>query len=147
MFRRQRVSFTVNRVLFGCSLLMLLVTSSSNEVVGLLTSRDLMGEKAIQHLKEVGGNHDEITVGDIMVPQHLVEVLEMNDVVRSRVGDIVTTMKRMGRQHALVISTTSDGQQIVHGLLSATQIGRQLGIDIDTAEYASTFAKLGAMLG
>jgi CBS domain-containing protein len=126
---------------------MLLVTNHLGEIAGILTSRDLHGERAVQHLSEVGGRHDEITVRDIMTAQHRIEVLQMGDVARARVGDIVATLKRMGRQHALVVARTRDGRQLVRGLLSATQIGRQLGMPIDTADYAGTFAALEAALG
>jgi len=70
----------------------------------------------------------------------------MVDVENARVGDIVETMKRVGRQHALVIDLTEDKQQVVRGLFSTKQISRQLGINIDPTEVAKTFAELEAAL-
>lgn len=48
----------------------------------------------------------------------------------------------MGRQHALVIDHDRDGGQTIRGMLSTSQIGRQLGQAIDTAEVAGSFAGL-----
>ena len=66
----------------------------------------------------------------------------MGDVAISRVGDIVATLKRMGRQHALVVDRSGEGKQTIRGLLSTTQIGRQLGESIDTTDIAGNFANL-----
>ena len=77
-----------------------------------------------------------------MTSQHKIEVLELSDVSTSRVGDIVATLKRMGRQHALVIERDADGQQTIRGLLSTSQIGRQLGESIETTDVAGNFANL-----
>ena len=60
----------------------------------------------------------------------------------TNVSDIVATLKRMGRQHALVIDRDREGRQTIRGLLSTTQIGRQLGVDIDTTDVAGSFAEL-----
>jgi len=77
-----------------------------------------------------------------MTPQHTVEVLEMGDVATSRVGDVVATLKRMGRQHALVVDRDATDRQTIRGLLSTTQISRQLGEIIDTTDIAGNFANL-----
>ena len=77
-----------------------------------------------------------------MTPQHKIEVLEMGDVATARVGDIVATLKRMGRQHALVVDHAADGRQSVRGLLSTSQISKQLGMAIDTGQIAGSFASL-----
>jgi hypothetical protein len=51
-------------------------------------------------------------------------------------------MKRVGRQHALVVDLDSEGNQTLRGIFSTKQISKQLGIKIDTAEIARTFAEL-----
>jgi hypothetical protein len=77
-----------------------------------------------------------------MTSQIKIEVLEIGDVATSRVGDIVATLKRMGRQHALVVERDGDGKQVIRGVLSTSQIGRQLGEDIDTRDVAGNIANL-----
>ena len=62
-------------------------------------------------------------------------------------GDIVATLKDMGRRHALVVDHDEEGRQKVRGIFSARQISTQLGHQIETVEVAKTFAEGGAALG
>jgi len=121
---------------------LLLVTDQNNQILGLITSTDIQGEKPMQYLKQVGGKREEIFVRDIMTAHEKLEVLFMVDVVNARVGDIVATLKRVGRQHALVVDLSEDRRQIVRGIFSTRQIGKQLGIPVETTAIAHTFAEL-----
>lgn len=125
---------------------MLLVTDQYNHVIGLITSTDVEGERPVQYLREVGGSWDDIMLRDIMTPQERLEVLDYDDVRRARVGDIVKTLKSVGRQHALVVENLPDGGQQIRGIFSRTQIGRQLGMPFDSIEIANSFAEVGAAL-
>ena len=120
---------------------LLFVTNHFGHVTGIVTSRDVAGEKIVA-LVSAGTPREELTVHDVMTHQHQVDVLEMGDVARATVGDVVATLKRMGRQHALVIDRDKHGQQEVRGIMSATQIGKTLGIRIDTTDIAGSFARL-----
>jgi CBS-domain-containing membrane protein len=126
---------------------LLMVTNQYNQLLGIVTARDLDGQKIMTYLSEHGGKRDDMMVRDVMTPQVRIEVLDMADVSHARVGDIVTTLKGMGRQHALVVEHDENGRQIIRGLLSATQIGKQLGMEIDTADVANTIAGLAAVVG
>lgn len=121
---------------------LLFVTNPLNQVIGIVTSKDLSGERVLRFITDSNSTRDEVIVRDIMTSQHTVDVLEMGDVATARVGDIVATLKRMGRQHALVVDRDRAGRQTIRGVLSASQIGRQLGESIDTAAVAGSFAAL-----
>jgi hypothetical protein len=98
-------------------------------------------------LRERGGKHGELTVADLMVPRSAIDVLDIGTVLRAEVGHIVATLKEVGRQHALVVDTDPlSGEEMVRGIFSATQIGRQLGMPILTFEVAHTFAEIEAEL-
>ena len=127
---------------------LLLVTDDSRQVLGLITSNDILGEKPVQFALERGIKRQEIRVRDIMTPREQLEVLLHADLVQAEVGHVVATLKHTGRQHALVIDFGSDGKsQTVRGIFSASQIARQLGVSIQTTEVAQTFAEIGAALG
>jgi hypothetical protein len=81
-----------------------------------------------------------------MTPREKLEVLCMDDVQKARVGDIVTTLKTHGRQHALVVDRTEDRSQMLRGMFSVTQIGKQMGSSLETIAVARTFAEIGAEL-
>lgn len=130
--------------MIATSVRLLFVVNQYFHVIGIMTSKDLAGDKAMKYLKEMGGKREDIIIRDLMTPQHQVEVLDYAVVAKSRVGDLVETLKCMGRQHALVVENTEDGHQIIRGVLSATQIGKQLGIEIDTSDVAGSFAALAS---
>lgn len=127
---------------------LLLVTDTDNCVLGLITATDLLGEKPMLHMQRVNGSHlDEVLVRDIMTPQNQLEVLQMIDVERARVGDIVATLQREGRQHALVVDIDEHTMhEKIRGIFSTSQLSRQLGTEVETTEIAKTFAELEAAL-
>jgi len=125
---------------------LLLVTDQSNAILGIITATDLQGDRPVKYLHVVGGKREDIYLRDIMTPADKLEVLYMVDVENAKVGNIVETMKRVGRQHALVVDLNEEKKQIVRGIFSTKQISKQLGITIDPTEVAKTFAELEAAL-
>ena len=120
---------------------MLFVLDSEDELVGLITATDLMGEKPLQFIAQQGGAHREILVADIMTPRDQLEVLKLPDLLGARIGNIVSTLQRCGRQHALVAETVN-GREIIRGLFSASRIARQLGMEIVTSPVTQRFAEI-----
>jgi CBS-domain-containing membrane protein len=125
----------------------LLVLDEADKVAGLLTASDVLGEKPVRFLQQVGGTHADIMVSDVMTVQSDLEVLSYEDVLKANVGSILATLKKSGRQHAIVVEENAGGGQTVRGLFSATQIARQLGVRINTAEVAKIFAEIEAAVG
>lgn len=125
---------------------MLLVLDDNDQVAGLLTANDVMGEKPMRFLQHMGGTHADILVRDVMTTQRELEVLKIEDVRKAKVGEIVATLKMHDRQHALVVEEGADGRQSVCGLFSITQIARQLGAQVQSFELARTFAEIEAVI-
>lgn len=121
---------------------MLLVVDEANRVVGLITSTDVEGEKPVQRMHDRSIRREELIVADVMTACERLEVIELHDVERACVGQVVASLKSMGRQHALVVERDADGRQRLRGLFSATQIGRQLGEPIPVADVARSFAEV-----
>lgn len=124
---------------------LLFVLSERGDLLGLITFNDLKGERPMRVQRELGVSHKEILVRDIMTPLARLEAIGMDAVAQAHVGDVIETLKRTGRQHALVLERTPQGPAI-RGIFSARQIGRQLGMQIDTSGIAYTFAELEAAL-
>jgi CBS-domain-containing membrane protein len=125
---------------------LLLVLDDNDQVAGLLTATDVLGEKPMRYLQNMGGTHADIIVRDIMTTQRELEALKIEDVKNAVVGHIVATLKKSHRQHALVVAEASDGKQAVCGLFSITQIARQLGAQVQSFELARTFAEIEAVI-
>ncbi len=125
---------------------MLLVLDDNEQLAGLITASDVLGEKPMRFLQNMGGTHADIMVRDIMTTQRELEVLKIQDVKNAKVGDIVATLKKANRQHSLVVSEGPDGHQFVCGLFSITQIARQLGAQVQSFELARTFSEIEAVI-
>lgn len=124
---------------------LLLVVDQDRCVVGVITSADLLGEKPMRLVSQRGIRREELLVRDVMTPQDALEVLDFEAIRTAKVGHIVSTLKRSGRQHA-VVAERSSTPHAVRGVFSATQIARQLGVAIPTSEVARTFAEIEAQL-
>ncbi|MCU0842647.1 MAG: CBS domain-containing protein [Thiobacillaceae bacterium] len=125
---------------------MLLVVDEQNSILGLVTSTDLTSEKPMQIIRSQGIRHSDVLVKDIMTPREKLEVICLDDLQNAVVGDIVATLQAQGRQHALAVERQADRSQVLRGLFSASQIGKQLGTPIHTMAVARTFAEIGAQL-
>ena len=125
---------------------LLLVVDQDRKVVGLVTATDILGERPVLAASERGLLREEVMVRDIMTPQERLEVLDMAEVRAAKVGHVVATLRKAGRQHAVVVDRDARGRQTVRGLFSATQIARQLGATIQTSEIARTFSEIEALL-
>ena len=129
------------------SVRLLLVIDDQETVLGLVTATDILGEKPLQFIQKSGGRREDVLVRNIMTQQEKLEVLSMQDVAAAKVGHIVATLEKCGRQHALVVDTAGPGRaQQVRGIFSATQISKLLGTEIQTLEIAQTFAEIQAQL-
>ncbi|MDD4911311.1 MAG: CBS domain-containing protein [Sideroxydans sp.] len=125
---------------------MLLVLDDSEQVAGLITATDVLGEKPMRFLQNMGGTHADIMVRDVMTTQRELEVLNIDAVRNAKVGDVVLSLKQANRQHSLVVSEAVDGRQTVCGLFSITQIARQLGAQVQSFELARTFDEIEAVI-
>ncbi|KAA3629957.1 MAG: CBS domain-containing protein [Proteobacteria bacterium] len=125
---------------------MLVVFNSEGDLVGLITSRDIVGEKPVDFVSRHRIARDQVRVADIMTPRGQVDVLHMAEVTRARVGDIIETLREQGRQHALAIEKTPTGEWALRGIFSTTHIGRRLGISVEASGAVQSFAELEAVL-
>jgi len=124
---------------------LLFVMDSQDRVAGLITSTDIHGEKPLQVVQSRGIRRDEVLVADIMTPVERQEAVDYDDIAHARVGHVLETLKARGRQHALVIEQTEDGL-MVRGLLSLSQLCKQLGVTVETTEVANTFIEIEQQL-
>ncbi|MDR2240145.1 MAG: CBS domain-containing protein [Zoogloeaceae bacterium] len=124
---------------------LLLVADDGGGLSGVVTTNDLLSEKPVLVAQARGVKRDELCVSDVMTAVGRMEVLHFSDVSKAEVGHIVATLKAAMRVHALVVEER-DGKQVLRGIFSATQIARQLGVQIVTYEVARTFAEIEAAI-
>lgn len=126
---------------------MLLVVDTDRSVKGLITASDLLGEQPVTLSQARGVKPSDLTVADIMTPLSAIEAFRLDDILKARVGDIVSALKGMGRQHALVIESHAGDTPSIRGIFSASQIARQMEVPPFVDELATTFAQIEAAVG
>nr|MBL8409927.1 CBS domain-containing protein [Dechloromonas sp.] len=136
-----------NAIMISRGVRLLLVSNGDDRVDGLITARDILGEKPMQVVQARGGKREDVTVKDIMVPAGSIETLYLNEVMNARVIDILNALKSTGRQHIMVEDIDPlTGLPRVRGIFSATQIGRLLGVPVLGFDLPQTFAEIEAAL-
>lgn len=106
---------------------LLLVTDDNEVIAGIITARDIQGEKPIRVTEETRVPRANIRVRDIMTPQPEIPVLNMISVEPATVGHILATLQALERQHVLVVEIDNEtGRQCVRGLFSSSQIRKQM---------------------
>jgi len=147
-----------NQFMIARGVRLLLVVDDHENVLGVLTATDILGERGMQVAIERRTKRDELNVADLMTPASGVEVLALSDVEGARVGHVLETLRRSGRQHALVVDQEvipARGaldkplrRAMVRGIFSLSQIARQLGVAVQTGgEVARTFSEIESALG
>ena len=142
-------NITINEALdkmIHCGVRMLLVIDPNSNVVGLITARDIMGDKPVSFSSHEKIPRAKICVGDIRTPHANIQVLPMKEVELATIGDIVVTLREAGHQHALVTEQEADGKTMIRGIFSTTHIGYKLGVDIQPTGAVQSFAELEAVL-
>ena len=132
---------------------LLLVVDDHERILGLLTATDLLSEKPMRAAQELRLRRDELTVADVMTGAEQVEVIDYADVEGARVGHVLETLRRAGRQHALVVDydeipsgrplVPPGRRAMVRGIFSISQIARQVGVALPAGgEVARTFSEI-----
>lgn len=107
---------------------LLLVCNEHQDLVGVITSLDLLGSKPMELMEKKGIERKSMTAAMLMRPIEKIPMITMDEVHMAKVGNIVATLKTADRNHALV---TDDNNKIC-GLFSAAQISKQLHRNIVT---------------
>ncbi|HLX79989.1 MAG TPA: CBS domain-containing protein [Burkholderiales bacterium] len=146
-----------NNFMISRGVRLLLVVDERDVVLGVVTSTDVLGEKSMRVAIERGIKRQDLMAGDIMTPASQVEVLALDDVESARVGHVLETLRKAGRQHALVVDfdvippnnliDRPVRRTMVRGVFSISQLARQLGVSLQSSgEVARTFSEIEAAL-
>lgn len=127
---------------------MLFVVNDMPSIEGLITATDLRGDKQMRVVHERGLRYDEVCVADVMTDLGMLDAIDYSRVKTAAVGNAIATLKRFGRNHLLVVEgATEKTPRRVRGVISRSQIERQLGTAIDITPIASSFAEIERALG
>lgn len=116
---------------------MKLVVDADNEFIGTISTEDLSEQYFMIRIAN-GERLDEITVADMMCPKQSILALDLEQLERSSISDIIETLKRSGQQHCLVVDRSHDH---IRGLISASDVARRLHVPIKI-ERVPTFVDI-----
>lgn len=135
-----------NDKMIACGVRLLFVKEQNGKLAGIITAEDILGEKPLLFVNNNRVNRDDVKVRDIMTPVSKLKGLPIEYVKTSRVGDVVSALKRSRRHHMLVLENIDHTDVQVRGIFSITQVSRQLGEEVISNERAESFAQLQAAL-
>ena len=124
----------------------LFILGADQNLQGVITATDILGEKPLRFIQERKVKHHEILVSDIMTPLNELEAITIEDVEHAKVGHVIASLCEAGRQHTLVLERDSGGSLTICGIFSLKKKKKQLGSPITLKEIAKTFAEIEATL-
>lgn len=122
---------------------LLFVLNDDNQLAGLITSTDILGERPTRYMSAVDSN---ITRSDVLV-KHIMSaladwiVLDYRDVQKASIAQIIATFKSAGMRH-LVVTDGGRAGMAVRGVISATRVEQALDITLNIVRRANTFAEI-----
>ena len=122
---------------------MLFVVTEMPLIEGLITATDLGGDKQMRVVHERHLHYDELCVADVMTELGALDAIDFAVVRAAAVGNAVATLQRLGRNHLLVVEAAStQAPARVRGVISRSQVERQLGRPIDITPIANSFSEI-----
>ena len=122
---------------------MLFVVTDMPLIEGLITATDLGGDKQMRVVHERHLHYDELCVADVMTELGALDAIEYDRMRAAAVGNVVATLQRLGRNHLLVVEeATSETPRRIRGVISRSQVERQLGRPVDITPIASSFSEI-----
>lgn len=129
------------------------VVDAESALLGSITSYDIQSEKPTLHLQSkdcriATCSRADVQVRDIMMPVAQWRVLRHNDLMRATLGDIAQTFKTIGQRHIVVVEAHVNGgdDEVVRGLISASNVERALGSPIMEAVGMESFSDIARVL-
>ncbi len=118
---------------------LMFVINEFSQFVGIISADDLAERKIVQHVAD-GYNRDDIELTDLMTCKKQLKALDIAEVERVSIADVIDVLKDSHQQHCLVIDKKSHR---VRGIFSASDISRTLNLPIDIeskADFYKVFA-------
>ena len=122
---------------------MLFVVTEMPSFAGLITSTDLHGDRQMRLVHERGVHYDDLLVGDVMTEVSALDAIDLDRMHTATVGNVIATLTRFGRNHLLVVERAGPTTpRRVRGIISKSQIERQLGATFEVTPIASSFSEI-----
>ncbi len=117
---------------------MKLVVDENEHFVGVISSRELSEQNIMAKASQLHHSREDIQVTDLMIRKKDLLALNIDEVNRASISDVVNFLKDNHQQHCLVVD---EQMHQIRGIFSASDISRKLQLPIDINEQSS-FSKV-----
>jgi hypothetical protein len=107
----------------------LVVEDNRRYVVGILSTSDMMGPKALTAANTQRIHHDDLLVNAVMTPLFNTAIIDESILVHAKIGHIIATMNDHKTKFLLVAKHTNDDYELC-GLFSLVAISHLLHKDV-----------------
>ncbi|MDF1763269.1 MAG: CBS domain-containing protein [Oleibacter sp.] len=119
-----------------------IVVDESGNFLGIVTANDLTEQNIIKHSQDRSLLREELDVTDMMARKKDLLALNIEQVQKCSIGDVVSFLKDNAQQHCLVVDETTHQ---IRGVFSASDISRKLKLDINIHEKSSFYRVFAAV--
>jgi len=121
------------------------VINRNDEVVGILTLKDLIGSWPMSLANQRGSTIADIVARDIMRPVWRLPTIELGKLQDLKIDELITIFKGLHSDYLLVMDAVAVGaeEQVICGLLSADELSRRLGIRVTPDPGPGSFSDIG----
>ena len=120
------------------------VINRNDEVVGILTLKDLIGSWPMSLASQRGSTVADIVARDIMRPVWRLPTIEFGKLQDLKIDELITIFKGLHSDYLLVMDAVAVGaeEQVICGLLSADELSRRLGIRVTPDPGPGSFSDI-----
>lgn len=119
-----------------------LVTDAHHNLLGIISIRDINGDKMLATAAAMGVSRQDLTVRDLMTPVTHLSYLKHETLTKATVGDLVAILEHQKQRFLVVI----DHYEQLCGLICADEIARLLGRELNILPVANHFGEVFSAL-
>ena len=116
-----------------------IVTDTEEVFRGIVTVADLESRKVLSQASSRGLKRGDLSIADVMISRSALRGITLASMEQGSIGDLLSTLRNEGRQHMLVVDPSSG---TICGIVSASEIARQLRIPVEINLRATSFREL-----
>ncbi len=111
----------------------MLLVEDDGQIIGLISFEDIISEKPLRVMHEIGVSRAELTVEMLMQPQHQILVMDYEQLKKAQVGHILNTLKAHSACYILVVKINHEkDRHLIKGYFSTAKISKQLHVDLSS---------------
>ncbi|MEX0605327.1 MAG: hypothetical protein WD623_16415 [Marinobacter sp.] len=120
------------------------VINRNEEVAGILALKDLIGSWPLSLANQRGSSIADITARDVMRPIWSLPAITHSQLQDLKIDELVAIFNEIHTDYLLVTDASAAGvsERFVRGLLSADELGQQLGIQLNQDPRPESFSDI-----